>query len=258
MVKNPTRRNRNIGTKKQGHGKGNSLVIPDRLDGTYWLNSIGECEVEDRQIAGRNVRFIVESNQIGCIHPCTVSDVAFVLANLPQSDWAGLQTIVFRLPTRKQLTLSPVWGRLLYYAEVTTERGKPLAKGPAIFLEAVDVGREITWSTSLDPDDFAELERLKSDGHSVQRFGRKHIIALSRESARNTQLYRTFLHEVGHWFDWLSKVEEPSMKGKNFERLENDYFARAKAERKAFAHRYADRQYSRLRDSAKIPFELLT
>ncbi|MCB5425061.1 hypothetical protein H0274_07325 [Altererythrobacter sp. CC-YST694] len=253
--RNPTRRNRNIGTAKQGHGQNNALVIPSRSDGLYWLDRISDHRVEDRVIADRKVRFIIETNTLDCFHPCTVYDVLRVLEALPQSDWAGLQTFVFRQPTRKQLILSPVWGRLLYYSEITTAKGRPLAKGPAIFLDAIQVGKPLIWSTSLDQDDSLELDRLRADGHDVQRLGRKFSISVTASSARNTQLHRTFLHEIGHWFDWLTKVEEPAAKGGVWENLERDYFARPKAEREAFAHRYADAQRMLLEEKGIIPFD---
>lgn len=252
--RNSTRRNRNIGTAKQGHGKNNSLVIPDRLDGVHWLERIGDCKVEDRQIAGRSIRFIIEANALNCLHVCTVSDVAHLLRALPQSDWAGLDTFVFRQPTRKQLNLSPAWGRLRYYADVTTSRGKLLAQGAAIFLDAIEVDNVMTWGTSLDPDDQQELQRLSLDGHHVERSGRKHHISVTAASARNTQLYRTLLHEIGHWFDWLSKVEEPASRGEDWAALESKYFSRPKAEREAFAHRYGEAQRSRLETDGVIPF----
>lgn len=253
--RNPTRRNRNIGTSKQGHGQDNSLVIPERPDGRYWLDSIGECQIEDHVVANRSVRFIVERNALGCVHPCSVQDVVWMLKALPQSDWAGLDTIVFRQPTRKQLTLSPVWGRLLYFSEVATAKGQRLASGPAVILDAIEPDTTIKWSTSLDPDNFKELERLIEDGHQVQRSGRKFNITVSTLSARNTQLYRTLLHEIGHWFDWLSKVEGPASKGEDWERLEQSYFSRPKAEREAFAHRYAGEQRELLTSKGIIPFE---
>ncbi|MGC1271225.1 MAG: hypothetical protein WA842_11595 [Croceibacterium sp.] len=210
--------------------------------------------MEDRVIANRAVRFVIETNALDCIHPCSVDDVVRIIESLPQSDWSGLQTFVFRQPTRKQLILSSAWGRLLYYAELTTAKGKPLAKGPAIFLDAIQVGKPMIWSASLNQDDKKELERLRSDGHNVQRLGNKFIIGVSILSARNTQLYRTLLHEVGHWFDWLSKVEEPGAKDGDWESLERDYFARPKAESEAFAHRYADVQRILLEDKGQIPF----
>ncbi|MBA4045148.1 MAG: hypothetical protein C0471_12120 [Erythrobacter sp.] len=166
-----------------------------------------------------------------------------------------MQTFVFRQPTRKQLTMSPAWGRLQYYAEITTVKGHRLAEGPAIFLDALQVNRSLVWGTSLDPEHSQELDRLRADGHDVQRAGRKFNITVSASSARNTQLYRTLLHEIGHWFDWLSKVEEPAANGGDWERLERDYFARPKAEREAFAHRYADAQRAALEAKEAIPFD---
>jgi hypothetical protein len=251
--RNPVRRNRNIGTAAQGQGQDNALVIPGKADGPDWLDRVGNYTLEDRMVAGRSVRFIVEQTSGGCVHPCTVTDVVHMLHAIPASDWAGLDTIVFRQPTRKQLTLSPVWGRLAYSAKITTPKGKVLSWGPAIYLEAIDVDKPIIWSTSLDPDDRRELDRLKVDGHIVRQTGRRHEIVVTRQSARNTQLYRTLLHEIGHWFDWLSKVEEPLARGEDYDTLERAYFARPKSEREAFAHRYADALYVRLRQMGAVP-----
>ncbi|GAA4777220.1 hypothetical protein [Novosphingobium ginsenosidimutans] len=253
--RNPTRRNRNIGTAKQGHGEANQLVIPDQLNRPYWLSRVGDCRVEEHTIGGWMIRFVIEANALGCVHPSTVPDVLRVLEALPQSDWAGLRTIVFRQPTRKQLILRPAWGRLLYDTTVAKANGETLAVGPVICLDAVQVDKVMVWSTSLDPDLSQELERLRSDGHDVQRSGRKFSISINAASARNTQLYRTLLHEIGHWFDWLSKVEEPSAKGGDRDALERAYFARPKSEREAFAHRYADTQRAILETRGIIPFD---
>jgi len=252
--RNPTRRNRNIGTAAQGHGQDNVLVIPNRADGLHWLDRIDRYSLEDRIVSGRSVRFIIEETTGNCVHPCTISDVVHVLQAIPASDWAGLATFVFRQPTRKQLALSPVWGRLAYAADITTSKGKVLSSGPTIYLEAVDVGKSIIWSTSLDPDDLRELDRLRADGHIVKRAGGKQEIIVTPQSARNTQLYRTLLHEIGHWFDWLSKVEEPLARGEDFDALHDAYFARPRPEREAFAHRYADALRARLEQIDTIPF----
>lgn len=253
--RNPTRRNRNIGTAKQGHSQDNALVIPSRADGPHWLERIGDYSSEQRTVSGRTIRFVVESTSIGFVHPCSVSDVVHMLQLLPADDWVGLDTFVFRQPTRKQLTLSPVWGRLQYYAEITTLRRKRLSEGPTIFLDAVITEKPIVWHTSLDPDDSKELDRLRADGHAVRRNGRKHEIIVTSQSARNTQLFRTLLHEIGHWFDWLSKVEVPASRGADYDALEREYFARPTAEREAFAHRYADSERRRLEEIGAIPFD---
>ncbi len=233
------------------------MVIPSRNDGPYWLDCIGEHKAEVRIIADKEVLFIVESNAKNFIHSCTIDDVTRVLGGLPKNEWLGLQTFVFRQPSRKQTLVSPVWGRLLYSADLETVKGKSLAKGPVIFLDAVQIEKPIIWSASLDTDDSKELESLKSDGHDVQRSGRKYVITLTASSARNTQLYRTLLHEIGHWFDWLSKVEGPSAEGEDWEMLERNYFARPKDERESFAHRYADAKRMHLEEMGLIPFDRL-
>jgi len=62
-------------------------------------------------------------------------------------------------------------------------------------------------------------------------------------------------HEIGHWFDWLEKVETPAARGEDFSALMESYFARPQAEREAFTHRYADDVRDRLMRAGAIPFE---
>lgn len=252
---NPARRNRNIGTAKQGLGRDNRLVIPNRRHNLHWLDRVGEHEIFDLIVAGREVRFIVEATAGGCIHACSIADVAHILVGLPASDWSGINIIVLKQPTRKQRLLSPVWGRLLYFAEVATAAGRVLGQGPAIYLDAVEVDKVMAWRTSLDPDDAAELKRLEADGHRIERVGRKYNIIITADSARRTQLYRTLPHEIGHWFDWLAKVEEPAARGLHRADLETAYFARPNHEREAFANRYAAEQRARLEEIKAIPFD---
>lgn len=247
---NPVRRNRNIGTPKQGHGQNNHLVIPS----LYRIaEQLGDHSSQVRNIQGKEVTFIVEATSGECLHACTVEDIIHVLSNVPLSDWAGLETFVLRQSTGKTRILNPAWGRLFYWVDLDF-RGRTIARGPAIFLEAVDVQAPVKWSARLDPEDSAELERLRADGHRVERSGSRHIVTPDPESARATQLYRTLPHEIGHWFDWLEKVEAPAARGEDVDALSDRYFARPKSEREAFAHRYADTLRSLLEGQGAIPF----
>jgi hypothetical protein len=199
--------------------------------------------------------FIVEDPRGDCLHPCTIDDVVAMLELVPASDWVGIGTVVFRQPTRKQALLDPAWGRLRYDGLVSTARKQIVATGPMILLDAIKANHVVDWSTSLAIDDQVELDRLRTDGHVVERVGSRYLVHVSRESARRTQLFRTLLHEIGHWFDWLEKVEAPATRGEAFEALAEQYFARPKAEREAFAHRYADSMNGRLANAGAIPFE---
>lgn len=178
-----------------------------------------------------------------------------MLANIPMVDWEGLETFVLRQSTRKQRILSPAWGRLLYDADLGLPGRATKRMGPAVLLEAVDCAAKLEWSSSLDPDDQAELERLKQDGHAIERVGRRHVISTNVAATRATQLYRTLLHEIGHWVDWLEKVERPAARGGDFDSLYEAYFQRPKDEREAFAHRYADEARERLQRFGVMPFD---
>jgi hypothetical protein len=230
------------------------MVVPNSGGLYSSLDRIGEHSIERRRVAGIDMRFIVENLRDGCVHPCTINDVVAVLELVPASDWAGIGTLVFRQPTRKQAILAPAWGRLRYAGEISTARKRMVATGPMILLDAIEADSVMDWSAGLALDDQVELDRLRSDGHVVERVGNRYRIHVAPDSARRTQLFRTLLHEIGHWFDWLEKVEGPAMRGEDFRTLVEQYFARPQAEREAFAHRYADSMGNALTNAGLIPF----
>jgi hypothetical protein len=254
---NPTRRNRNIGTAKQGHGQNNQFVVPQSWHTDRLANqTLGKFQKIESNLAGRKLTFLIEETNGGCQHPCSVADVYQIFKHIPFADWAGLQTIVFRQPSKKQRLLNPVWGRLFYFAQIGQRTGKYLSEGPAIILEAMPPEGKFVWSRSLGPEDAAELSRLVEDGHKTERSGKEHVILTTANANRQTQLFRTVLHEVGHWVDYLEKVERPSDDGiESFDALNDRYFARPRQEREAFAHRYADELGLKLRTFGIIPFE---
>lgn len=231
------------------------MVVPNPGSLHSVLDRIGEHSVVRRRVAGIDMTFIVENLRDGCRHPCTIDDVAAVLELVPASDWAGIKTVVFRQPTRKQATLAPAWGRLRYAGEISTTQKRIVATGPMILLDSIEADLVIDWSAGLALDDQVELDRLRVDGHVVERVGNRYRIHVSPNSARSTQLFRTLLHEIGHWFDWLEKVEAPAARGEDFGTLVAHYSARPQAEREAFAHRYADGMSNMLRNAGVIPSE---
>ena len=254
---NATKRNRNIGTAKQGHGQENYMTIPESWHVTRtYKETIGNCKKVKRKFASRTLTFLIEENTRNCKHFSSVSDVCEIFKYIPWADWDGLETIIFRQPTKKQEIMSPVWGRLMYFAEIAQVNKPDLARGPTIILEAKQPNDKYTWSTSLGPHDSEELERLKNDGHIIERVGKKYIINTNPDAIRHTQLFRTLIHEIGHWVDYLQKVERPVSKGlDSFEKLNDLYFARSKDEREAFAHRYADELSEKLCKLGVIPFD---
>lgn len=186
---NPTRRNRNIGTSKQGHGANNRMAIP-QLSAAYreCTAKIGSHVKIDRTVNGRDVTFIVEQTSGGCSHACTVDDVQFMLSYVPAADWVGLKTFVLRQPSRKSRMLNPVWGRLFYHADLAFSGSNNVKSGPALFLEACQIDRPIKWSTSLDRETGDELDRLRADGHRIDRIGKQYVISTDLASVRATQL----------------------------------------------------------------------
>jgi hypothetical protein len=244
--RNPTRRNRNIGTAKSGRGQNNRMAISrvGHGENVFW-ERVEDARQVSRIVSGRSVRFFVQSTRADCIHACTVDDIAYLLSQLPTTDWEGIEAILLRQPRRKEHMLEPVWGRLAYAADLVDGHRRVLYQGPVIVLEAVNPDEPVKYGRGLSPDGMAELNRLKLDGHSVRTGDKNHTLTSTLESCRATQLYRTFLHELGHWVDFLEKVERPAAQLANmsdqYPELLDRFHRRPDREKEQFAHAYAER-----------------
>lgn len=269
-MRNPTRRNKNIGTSKQGYGQNNRLKIPDRYSDSFvFYERLGKYTKTYREINGNRFEFVIEETREGVRHACTVDDLAKMIRHIPPADYEDLNLIVLRQPTRKQETLSSVWGRLIYSYEFENDYR------PAIILEAMDCERAMKWSKKLTPNDKKELDRLRKDGHPIVEGKRFYTAVYEVENVRNTQLYRTFPHEFGHYVHYLNVVVKPleKMKAKldkldaqiddedtaetnplflKWEKMDEEYdaqvqknrdkyFSISSAEKETFAHNYADK-----------------
>ena len=233
---NPTRRNRNIGTEKAGRGRDNRFVIPICSPmAVAHYECIRRSRSVTRQIGRYVITFVVEATRRGSPHACTVDDVVHVLEHVPAADLEGIELVVMRQPTRKENILDPVWGRLAFFAKVGRHSGR------AIFLESVATNRVIRWSKSLNPELAEELDRLRTDGHSIAATKRNHVVSSGIGAARATQLYRTLLHEIGHHVD--------------YERDPDGFDLRPSVDKERFAHSYANDLRESLMAAGVLPFE---
>jgi hypothetical protein len=245
---NPTRRNRNLGTSKSGHGLANRLVIPVRWRDLrmFWENLREPISVE---IDGLTV--LVEPCSPGFVHAVTVDDVVRMLGLLPADDVAAIRTVVLRQPTKKQRVLEAVWGRMAYFAEFGRHQG------PAIILEARPPEQCIERPRSLSPDEAEEIERLQADGHSVS-LDRRWRIQTTLTSTRSTQLFRTLPHEVGHHVHYVREVLQPAGDSVDAQiMLRERFFTKPERETEDFAHRYARELMERLSAEGRVPFPRL-
>lgn len=248
---NPTRRNRNIGTKSAGYGQDNKLVIPWAwADNRIFYERLVDPVVVEIQVGSVSKHVIIEPTIKEFIHACTVDDIQRLLELIPVEHINDITAFVLRQPKRKEQILSSVWGRLVYSSDVCG------FSGPTVYLEAQNFEQPLKWSKSLTPEGAKELERLREDGHVVVTDKRQHIINSTLDTIRNTQLYRTLPHEIGHYVDYLTKVEEPSKDNFDLWSVLNDkYHSRPSQERESFAHRYADEFRKQQISMGKIPFE---
>jgi len=141
---NPTRRNRNIGTSKQGHGQDNKLVVPfPAVAMKSFYERLGKYKVVERIINEHVFKFVIEETRLDSYHACTIEDIASILGKIPNEDYGAMELIILRQPTRKEETLKCVWGRLIYSYEFEKEYF------PAVIIEAVDLDRKFKWDKKL-------------------------------------------------------------------------------------------------------------
>lgn len=251
-MRNPIRRNRNIGTTKQGHGKNNKFKIPSpyMISKTFY-ERLGQYSKIEKVINDHAFTFVIEETRASAVHACSVEDVERMIQYIPAPDYGRLKHIIFRQPKVKEELLSHVWGRLIYSYEFEGDFY------PAIILEAISTNRKFYWKRSLSPDDQAELKRLMNDGHKFTNDKRGYYFNYEPEYVRNTQLYRTLLHEFGHYVHYLDVVERPTANNEehqDIDKREEAYWKISKDVKERFAHSYADLLLQRLRDDGHIPF----
>ncbi|UII21512.1 hypothetical protein [Fulvivirga ligni] len=146
-MRNPTRRNRNIGTSKQGHGKDNKLTIPyPAVVEKSFIERLSDYHKENRTINGNNFKFVIETTRENSAHACTVDDIAEIIRHIPPEDYQDLNLIILRQPKRKEEILASVWGRLIYSYDFEG------TNGPAIMLEAIDSDKTLKWTKHLTPE----------------------------------------------------------------------------------------------------------
>jgi len=249
---NPTRRNRNIGTEKSGFSQNNKLVVPERWVDfkVFWerLTSPVVCSIE---IKGHSITMLIEPPKSGSVHSATPQDIVKVLELVPQEHLEEIEIIVLRQPKKKEEILRPVWGRFVYYADL----GK--YSGPGVYLEAVEVGEVIKWGNKLTPFRKKELKLLHSDGHSIERVKRGYNIHTTPETVRNTQLFRTLPHEIGHAVDYLKNSLNPSINAPTeleSEYISNAYNSKPSLDKEEYANRYAREFYQKNLEKGYLPF----
>lgn len=254
-MRDNTRRNRNIGTSKQGYGLNNKMKIPHPIYGSdlkWFPERLGKYQKIKRKINEHEFVFIVEELHLDAYHSCSVDDVAKIIKHIPLEDYGDLKFIVFRQPKRKEMILSSVWGRLIYYFEFEDECY------PAIILESIQYDGKLKWPRKLSVELQIDMERLKRDGHIFNEDKRYYHVELLPENVRQTQLYRTLLHEFGHYVQFLNVVEKPASEDEEYEEWEKrwDFYHDSipSSEKEKFAHTYAEKLRNRLEEEGIIPF----
>lgn len=259
MVFNPGKKNRNFGTKKRGRGQDNRHVIPESFfrDWKSYYEKLGDYRAFDLPTLHGSLRFLVEVPREDFYHAVTPEDVVHLISALSKEHTSDLEIVVFRQPTRRQLLLSPVWGRLVYFTEIDEHEGL------AIYLEAVPHPNTWTNSKSVGPDAAKEYARLEALGVDVRYEKRAIRISPSPAATRNVQLYHSIPHELGHLDDdrrhrrfSLDDAEEAALESeRRIDEGTPHYEQKTAAEREVYAHRFSDERRAELREAGRIPFE---
>jgi len=230
-MRNNIRRNRNIGTSKQGYGQNNKLKAGDSF-----VEKLIGYRKQKVVIKNHEFLFIEEKLQAGFQYSCSVDDIAACLNFVPECDYGDLKFIIFRQPKKKERILEPVWGRLMYSFEFENQFY------PAIIIEAFRPGDKIKWPKKLSVTQSIEFNLLLDEGHRFTDQGKYYEVVLEFNAVRNTQLKRTIFHEIGHYVHYLTVVEWQENENESFEEWKNrynSYFSISQREKESFANRYA-------------------
>ena len=237
----PERRNRNIGTSWSGYSKCNDMRVPESWQdkhGNYscYYERLEVLSEQEDTIGGSQLKVLYERPRQGFTYGCTPPDVIKILALAAKESPALPDIVAFRQPTRKQQQQAPVWGRFLYFAEI----GKH--EGTAIVLESQELGTLLKWSKRMTIADRAEYGRLVADGHPFVENKRHFQAELIEDAVRNTKLYRTLFHELGHLAHYHQEVlDDLSALDQNQELARELYFSKPTSEREVFAHTFAEK-----------------
>ncbi|MEX0364907.1 MAG: ImmA/IrrE family metallo-endopeptidase [Ruegeria sp.] len=253
----PERRNRNIGTSSSGYSKSNDMRIPASWEdkhGNYTLyyERLEVARFQETPIGDFRLKILYEEPRVGHTYGCSPSDVIKVLTLAADLVPSLPDIVAFRQPTRKQRQQHPVWGRFLYFGEFGRH------EGAAIILEAQELNAPLSWPKRMSLEDRAEFLRLVEDGHSFTEAKRRFQSTLAEAPIRNTVLYRTLLHELGHWVHYHQEVlNSPTALHENQDIASDLYFSKSVSEREDYAHAFAEKLRQALRQTDEIPFDPL-
>ncbi|MGJ5619792.1 hypothetical protein [Sulfitobacter sp. MF3-043] len=251
----PERRNRKIGTSASGYSKSNDMRIPESWQDKHgnfsvFLERLKNAKEQDVTIGNFELTTLFEEPRDGFTYGCSPLDVIKLLTAAVNLVPSLPDIVAFRQPTRKQQLQRPVWGRFLYFAEF----GKH--GGTAILLEAQELGAKLKWSKRMTMEDRDEFARLVSDGHAFTEEKRGFQAELNEGSVRNTILYRTLLHELGHWVHYHQEVlNAPTALNEDQEVASELYFSKPSTEREVYAHAFSAKLGQSLREASEIPFD---
>lgn len=230
------------------------MVVPERWHdrhGNYktYFEHMRPSVMRELSVAGQQVQFVYEAPDDGYTYGCDIDEVARVLCAVSEPEHWLPEIVAFRQPTRKQTLLAPVWGRCLYAGKIGSRIG------PAIMIEAQRVGARFSWPRRMTLSDRDEFQRLVDEGHVFQKGKRSFDTQLTFESIRNTILYRTVLHELGHLQQYDELVfDDDAALDPDVGRAQDLYFALPSDEKEAYANAFAARMARKLRSEGVIPF----
>ena len=218
-MRNPSRRSRNIGTAKQGHEQNNRLTLPTSTHPPYrmFFENLQNVRTERRTLGEHSLLFLIEKPRPGVAHACSIDDIERVLSCVAP-DLEGLRFIVLRQPKRKEEILSPVWGRWIPFFDFKNESGS------AVILETLDLRKPLRWAKPLSAHWMEQVEKLREQRHTITESDRFFEISSTLEAVRETQLFETVPHEVGHHIH---------------SRVDANFDERTTREKEDFAQKYA-------------------
>jgi hypothetical protein len=250
-METPTRRNKNIGTAKQGRGRNNRADIPWPYHDSSNLGITRNAVWIPVEIKNNKFHIVVEPTRPGHVHSCTIDDLITMLGHVPEKYLMGIKFFILKQPTRKQIVLRPVWGKFLYGIDADD------LHGGAVFLWASKPETVFVWPKSICPLDQREMNRLEAEGHRLVLGSKAWNMISLLGATRHTQLYRTLPHEIYHFHQYYKHVLAPLSRCKapaTVADLKATYDSLTYQVKEDYANRHAEALFKELKSKGHVPF----
>ncbi|MEM6884603.1 MAG: hypothetical protein AAF571_06175, partial [Verrucomicrobiota bacterium] len=124
----------------------------------------------------------------------------------------------------------------------------------AVVIEATCLNGDYYYPKKQSVEDQLEFEHLKDDGLEFKEDKRHFVASIDEEKVRSIQLYRTLLHEIGHYVHYRESIDRLDIDDEDWEFKYDQFWALPSSDKEYYANKYAISKKRELIAKGVIPF----